>query len=95
MLRAGAGTGTAQSSSEGPGYEGHLLRIVTQLPGDGSLQLGSGLVERPQTGLQGPGVLGEAGAHVVIVFLLLEPPEVVLDEEGGVELAHCNLLLQH
>ena len=95
MLRAGPGTGTAQSSSEGPGYEGHLLSVVTQLPRYRSLQLRPGLVERPQPGLQGPSVLWEAGTHVVIVFLLFKPPEVVLDQEGGVELAHCNLLLEH
>ena len=95
MLRAGPGTGTAESSSDGARDEGHLLGVVAQLARDGSLQLRPGLVERPQSGLQGPGVLGQAGAHVVVVLLLLEPPEVVLDEEGGVEFAHSDLLLKH
>ena len=84
-----------ESSADGAGYEGHLLRVVTQLAGDCSLQLRAGLVQGPQSRLQGSGVLGQTSPHVVIVLLLLKPPEVVLDEEGGVELSNRDLLLQH
>ena len=95
MVGAGATGGAAEGPANGARDEGHLLRVVTQFTGDGSLQLRPGLVQGPQAGLQGPRVLRQTCPHVVIVFLLLEPSEVVLDEEGGVELSNCDLLLQH
>ena len=94
-LGTGPTAGAAEGTADGARDEGHLLGVVTQFPGDGSLQLGTGLVQGPQAGLQGPRVLRQTCPHVVVVFLLLEPPEVVLDEEGGVELSNRDLLLQH
>jgi hypothetical protein len=52
-------------------------------------------VEGAEAGLEGQAALLEAGAVQAVVFLLFEAAEVVLDEEGGVELAHGYFLLQY
>ena len=88
------GTRLLHGSTEHAGDKRHLFSGVAQVPGNGSLQLRPSLVESSKTSLQRE-VVGNDDAHLVEVFLLLEPAEVVLDQEGGIELPHCDLLFQH
>ena len=69
-------------------------RLVAQLTGDGALELWPGLVQGSEAGLERSSVLRGAGrGHVVIVLLLLESSEVILNEEGGIELANSHFFL--
>ena len=88
----------SHGSSQSTADEWHLfmLSLITKFTGDCSLQLRTCFMQSPESGLKRMSLLGDGScAHVIIVFLLLEPSEVVLDEECGVELANCHLLLEN
>ena len=78
----------------------HRLRIVVhelvQIAGNGALELGSGVVQRSQASLQRDRVNRSIAVVRLLVehlLLLLEAAEVLLDEERGVELAHCHFVV--
>lgn len=76
----------------------HGLRIdihqFVQVAGNGSLQLWPGVVQCPQPGLKCDGIHRTIfGVLVQRLLLLLESPEVVLDEERGVKLAYRHLVV--
>ena len=85
------------SRPDDPSDEGHVLfchGCVAQVPGDGPLQLRASLVQGPQACLQRQQIIPTSEGQLLMVLLFLESPEVVLDQECGVELANSYFLLQ-
>lgn len=76
-------------------YPMHRFRITQfiQISRNSPLELGTGLVERSQSSLKRDSVAAKIAIGHRLFLALLEATEVVLDEEGGVELANGDLVI--
>ena len=74
----------------------HVHHFI-QIAGNGAFQFRSGVVQSAQSGLQGDGIAAVLAGRIFIhhFLLLFESPEVVLNEEGGVEFTHRHLVVDY
>lgn len=70
-----------------------VIAEFIQIAGYGTFEFWSRFVQRSETGLKCHRIAAQVSIHRWFVFSLLESPEVVLDQESGVELADRHLIV--
>lgn len=70
-----------------------VIAEFIQIAGYGTFEFWSRFVERSEAGLKSHCVAAQVSVQGRFVFSLLESPEVVLDQESGVELADCHFVV--